>query len=503
LLFNSKLKELFDYNVINKRLYFKLRSSTALPAKLYGLPKLHKQDIPMRPILAFCGSPTYELSKYLAKILHPLTNKSAHKLINTKHFVDKIIQDDIPQEYHLVSFDVKSLFTSVPIDLAIEVTTDALCNDDTLSERTPLDPCHIVELLELCLNSTTFLFNGKYYKQLHGTPMGSPISVIVAELAMQHLEQSALSSYPNPPPFWYRYVDDSITALHPSEITQFLDHLNSLNPHIQFTFETETNNSLPFLDCLITRSDGVLTTSVYRKPTNTDRLLDFSSYHPLSHKASTVKTLFDRADRLCNTRLAKKSEHRALNRQFSINGYAPSFVKRILNRKPLVRPTDPQIERPTIVSIPYVKNTSEQVARILRPFNIQVAHKPLKTLRSLLMKVKDQTPVDERPGAIYNINCNDCNVVYVGETGRTLKTRVKEDQKASYNKNYSQSEISKHVHTTKHEINWGGATCLSFSTNYFHRLFLEGWASNNQQHQINRSTPIPPIYGNLINEYKL
>jgi len=93
--------------------------SVPQPPKLYGLPKLHKPRIPMRPIVSFCGSPTYQLSKYLTTILQPLTDKSRCKLQSTENFIDTIKTVQIPDDYKLVSFDVKSLFTSIPLQLAL------------------------------------------------------------------------------------------------------------------------------------------------------------------------------------------------------------------------------------------------------------------------------------------------------------------------------------------------------------------------------------------------
>ena len=143
-----------------------------------------------------------------------------------------------------------------------------------------------MDLLNICLTSTYFQYNGKHYKQLHGTAMGSTVSVVVAEIVMQHVEERALATCRQTIPLWLRYVDDTFTAIHKDEI----GHLNEQNTDIQFTKEIEENGKLPFLDCLVSRDNNELRATVYRKPTHTDRLLDESSYNPTSHKATTIRT---------------------------------------------------------------------------------------------------------------------------------------------------------------------------------------------------------------------
>ena len=126
------------------------------------------------------GSPTYQLSKYLTSILQPLTNASRHKLQSTENFINAIKTIRLPDNYKLVSFDVKSLFTSIPLQLALDCTEALLDSTDT-DTTLPMPACEVMVLLKLCLESTFFQFNGKHYKQLHGTAMGSPVSVVVAE----------------------------------------------------------------------------------------------------------------------------------------------------------------------------------------------------------------------------------------------------------------------------------------------------------------------------------
>ena len=195
---------------------------------------------------------------------------------------------------------MKSLFTSIPLQLALDCTATAIENSTT---KLPLPTDDLMDLLNLCLTSTYFQYNGKHYKQLHGTAMGSPVSVVVAEIAMQNIEEQALATYRRTLPLWLRYVDDTFTAVHKDEIDDFHEHLKRQNADIQFTKEIEENGKIPFLDCLVTRNnnENKLSITVYRKPTHTDRLLDQSSYNPTFQKATTIQTLTRRAQLICDS----------------------------------------------------------------------------------------------------------------------------------------------------------------------------------------------------------
>ena len=147
-----------------------------------------------------------------------------------------------------------------------------------------------MDLLNLCLTSTYFQYKGKHYKQLHGTAMGSTVSVVVAEFVMQNIEEQAQATYTRTVPLWSPNVDDTFTAVYKDAIDDFHEHLNRQNADIQLTKEIEENGKIPFLDCLVTRDNNKLKTTIYRKLTHTDRLLDQSSYNPTSHKATTIVT---------------------------------------------------------------------------------------------------------------------------------------------------------------------------------------------------------------------
>ena len=145
----------------------------------------------------------------------------------------------------MISFDVVSLFTSIPVHLALEITKGRLDSDTTLCERTSLSVSNIMKLLKLVLNNNYFILQDTYYKQIFGCPMGSP--------------------------------PDGNACLHRKNVAEFHRHLNSINEHIQFTVEEENNGSISFLDTTVSRNEnGSINTGIFRNATHTNKYLQFN-----------------------------------------------------------------------------------------------------------------------------------------------------------------------------------------------------------------------------------
>ena len=124
--------------------------------QLYGLPKVHKEGIPFRPIISAIGWPTYSLAKELARILSPLVGRTSSFIKNSTHFVQKIRNTPLDKSDRLVSFDVVSLFTKVPVNEAMVVIEEMLEKDESIDERTTMSPGEVCRLTSLCLRSTYF-----------------------------------------------------------------------------------------------------------------------------------------------------------------------------------------------------------------------------------------------------------------------------------------------------------------------------------------------------------
>ena len=283
--------------------YKRLYPTGAVPPKYYGLPKVHKPGMPLRPIISSVGSVTHATAKELTRIIKPLVGGSQHHVRNNKDFIHSIEGIQLTADECMMSFDVESLFTSVPVDPSIQIIKKLLEEDRSLHLRTKMTVNQISCFLDFCLKTTYFIFQGKFFEQVKGAAMGSPISPIVANLFMEDLEVKALSTAPTPPTLWKRFVDDTFIIIKKSSKESFLQHLNSVDDNIHFTCEEPNEDgSIAFLDMLITPDqNGRLNTSVYRKLTHTDQYLHWDSHHAISSKYSVVGTLFHRARTVCST----------------------------------------------------------------------------------------------------------------------------------------------------------------------------------------------------------
>ena len=141
-----------------------------------------KKETPLRPIVSSIGSVSYATSKELARILKPLVGRSPYHVHSNQDLLEDLRSLKLEKDECLMSFDVKALFTSVPIQPAIHVIQKLLEEDQDLKQRTSMSVNHIISLLEFCLGSTYFTFKGRFYEQQEGAAMGSPISPIVANL---------------------------------------------------------------------------------------------------------------------------------------------------------------------------------------------------------------------------------------------------------------------------------------------------------------------------------
>ena len=420
-------------------IYTDIYPSGSIPSKMYGLPKIHKMSNndtlpPFRPIVSSLGAFNHKLAKFLASVLQPLI-PTEYSVNDTFSFVADL-QNRGNSANFLVSFDVVSLFTNIPLEESIKLAVDKIYQ----SGVTKFTKKELHKLLVFCTSQTHFLFNGKYYDQIDGVCMGSPLGPVLANLFMGVHEKEWIQNYPGSGlNFYKRYVDDICCSFNSeSDAHSFFTFLNTRHPNIKFTSEKEANGILPFLDVNICKTrTGTLETNTYYKPTYTGLLTNFTSYVPFIYKIGLAKTLFDRASKICSNAFLLKADIHNISRILHKNQFPSHTISKGLkkNKKRAISSNTPPDEPETetrYFKIPYNGDCSRAVTSKIR----QLANKYCKNIDikiifdsfkiGSLFSVKDKTPDINNSHVVYKFTCFSCNATYVGETHRHFHTRVKE-----------------------------------------------------------------------------
>ena len=274
--FQNFLYRLKKNKNLNENVYQEIRPIATSTPTLYGLPKIHKENHPLRPILASVGSYTYQSAKWLNKVLEPLRQ---HPTVvkDSFEFANKISEIKNLQNYTLVSFDVKSLFTNIPVDFTINLILEKLFPENSTLFY-DMTKKQFKKLLNWTCKSSTFQFNGKFYKQLDGVAMGSPLAPALADICMNWILNSVMKNSKESFVV-YRYVDDLFLAFkNQKDINRVFKSFNSINSRIKFTKEIEIENQLPFLDIHLNKTSKNVETKVYKKPTHTGSYTKWDSY---------------------------------------------------------------------------------------------------------------------------------------------------------------------------------------------------------------------------------
>ena len=310
-------------------------------------------------------------------------------------------------------------------------------------------------------------------------------------------EKHWLSECPNSfkPLFYRRYVDDTFVIFKDlSHIELFFEYLNSRHPNIKFTYETEQDNKLPFLDIQIYRNQGKFMTSVYRKITHTGLGLNFLSFTPKLYKLNSVRTLINRAYNVC-------SDFNLFN-YFTENAY-PTFVfhkilRLFLNEKFDPKPVYTTVEKDLkYIKLPYVGHTSydirKQLQNILRQsfpqVNFQFVFTNPFTIGSLFRK-RCLLPVELNSGIVYKFTCSQCALRYVGSSSRWLGHRVLEHRGLSIRTGFplsrpSHSAIRDHSLALDHPFTNQDFTVLSSASNRLDLLITESLLIRKMRPELN------------------
>ena len=286
----------------------------------YGLPKDHKEGVPLRPVISACGGPTEKTSCLLERVLKQLLKFVPTHLWDTRDFLSRLSkhsqEHSIPKGSIFFSTDVVNLYGSIPISEAIDAVCETLEAHLQEVDMFGLELGDVRALLEHCLQKNVFSFNNQFYRQTLGIAMGNPCAPPVAILFLDRFERLAWEAAAVKPAFIVRYIDDyaGIWTHGKESLLEFLAHLNTMHPNLKFTLEhSGKGQGVPFLDTLVTVEENdyetKIETELFIKPMNSGIILHYESAHPSSTKHNVARNQFRRARNSSNA-IKEREKHR-------------------------------------------------------------------------------------------------------------------------------------------------------------------------------------------------
>ena len=300
----------------------------------YLCPKIHKQPLKGRPIVANHSWCLKNVATYLDRQLQPVVKRLPHLLSNTIPLLNTLSTTKLPSDCLLITADVTSLYTNIPHTDGINAVRDTL---NLFGGLPPHQVSLLVDLLALVLDHNYLDFNKQVYHQVSGTAMGSQMAPCYANIFMYCLEESWLHKHQHKILLYRRYLDDIFLVFkgNKTEAQDCLNEFNTLHANIKIAVEI-SNQSCSFLDLCIFKgasfSDcGLLDTKTFNKTFSRFLYLPFTSFHPLSVKKAFIKGEAIRFLRNSSCVAFFREAIACFQRHLKNRGYPPRFVRKLLS----------------------------------------------------------------------------------------------------------------------------------------------------------------------------
>ena len=453
--FNQRARKILKKSERGRVLQHLLEQDPRAP-KMRGLPKVHKPDVPMRPITSGIGSAPHRIAKLLAKPLTKLLGSISNShLKNSGDLLQRLRQLNFNRK-KMASFDVRALFTNVPVKGAMQAIELAV--RDIPTEDLPIPKEHFLKLVELCLDFQAFSYGEEEFAQVNGLAMGSPLSPVAACLYMETLEQDHFLQIMGTNTTWFRYVDDVFVLVpEDTDLSDKLKKLNEVEESIQFTLETETDGKLPFLDILIVKHEDDVRYKVHRKETNREDYIHYFSAHSERVKSGVVIGFFLRAFRICSDAYIE-AEIKHIFDSFTKLKYPKAFIVRCLQKAKKIRrtPTVTQTRPRHRILVAPSSGITHVISRTLRKVGVQLIEKPGSKIGEML---KGKNDAECKDSVVYKVPCSGCSKAYYGETYRGVKKRT-DEHKADIRHHRTTSSFVSHIEDCQHLPDWKSTAVL-------------------------------------------
>ena len=368
---------------------------------------------------------------------------------STKKICDSLKNVKLQPDEELVSFDVCSLYTNVPVKEAIGVCADLLFNKHKIG--LPVDRETFVKLAEIASCNVIMSTHDGFYEQIDGLAMGSPPA--------PHLANGWLSQFDpiikGNASIYERYMDDVFSSISRGKDEEKLKQINSLHKNLTFTKENEKDKKIAILDMCIFNNNGTLSSTWYTKPTDTGLVMNFHSLAPKKYKRSVVSGFVHRIYRACSSWSAFHSSMEKAIKILEHNQYPPDFYNPII-KSTLSKIVDSEFcedennvndTQSTTVEedqnydpmcdmdekdkfmffVQYRGKCTEHFAHDLHQIHAPCRFiMTLRKIKTVLPSLKPPVPKMFKSNVVYQLQCPRCKSCYVGQTSRQMQRRFTE-----------------------------------------------------------------------------
>lgn len=507
----ENVEALLEAKEIDKNMVRSLIPLSPIAGRFYLLPKIHKANVPGRPIVSGIGTVTENISLYVDSLINKIPPNIPSFIRDTNHFLSEILDLEIPNGCLLVTLDVASLYTNIPHSDGIQAVIHAYSE---MRGPKPVENSTLATLLRLILELNNFEFNGKHYVQVSGTSMGTRIGPNYANIFMAVLEEEFLARVDLKPFFYKRFIDD-VFLIWPhgeSSLVSFIAEFNAVHPNISFSHEFSTT-SINFLDVTVSVLQNRLKTTLYRKPTDSHQYLHFQSSHIKHWKTGIPYSQAHRFRRICSKEEDFLSNCEKLKNDLLKQKYPLQLINDSIRRAgelsrndilTVRKPVDPHPRSNLVLthsaSVPNISsilrkhhNILIQSPRLASIFSEppRVVYRRNKNLRDILtssrlshqsatgcgpcdkprcrvcphmtrtkiasstasgfsVKLKGNFNCDSA-NVVYLLECNTCHLQYIGQTANAFRKRFNNHR--AHAKSLPNLPLSRHVANPGHSFN--------------------------------------------------
>lgn len=385
--------------------------------RLYGYPKIHKDDAPMRPIISSVNMIGRDLSSWLLRKIQLIAQKfSKYNVLNSSDVVKSLKGFTLEDAHRLTLFDYTSMFTNIPVHIPIDI----IKRNYSLIESITSVPVDIfIQALEFfTIHSTYYSYRHHIYRQCRGLIMGNCLSQILAEIATNAALLTAIGKFTaNEISFIFKYVDDIFAGIHRDYIDKVHHEMEMQLKNMKIVrTDEDAGREVFYLDCIFRRmvSDKTISYRWSKKSYSSFSTLDYHSNHPVHVKKNVVREMIDKSFQVTSPMFVPKTAN-LLSDVLTRSNYPRSYYENLIDMHNVGNDPKPNpmkiSSRRKYVACPFYKPITDKINHTIRSNNLDVniAYAPILTNKlNIFGNMKDKRDLMSTVNSKFTLACNNC-----------------------------------------------------------------------------------------------